>query len=151
ELKLTQNVLWYARHLQAGRFPQRRISSDNIELPQAAAAPIDILRRIADGADVDKLFEGYSPPHPEYKKLKAALARIRSGDLSPAKAIPEGPVIKAAIRGMIPAEDPRVPLLRERLGLAEASDLSNLSYDAKLADAVKKFQKVSDIPVTGNV
>ena len=34
ELKLTQTVLTYARHLQAGRFPYTRVSSNNIELPQ---------------------------------------------------------------------------------------------------------------------
>ena len=44
DLKLTQTVLTYARHVQAGRFPYTRVSR-NIELPQAAPEPADILRR----------------------------------------------------------------------------------------------------------
>src|SRR6185295_1727103 len=35
ELKFTQVVLTYARHVQAGRFPYTRVSANNIELPQA--------------------------------------------------------------------------------------------------------------------
>ena len=35
ELKLTQVVLTYARHVQAGRFPYTRVSHNNVELPQA--------------------------------------------------------------------------------------------------------------------
>ena len=55
ELKLTRTLLTYARHLQAGRFPYTRVSR-NIELPQAAPEPADILsshrecRRCRQGA-----------------------------------------------------------------------------------------------------
>ena len=38
-----------------------------------------------------------------------------------------------------PMQDPRVPLLRERLD--SPGDAADLTYDAKLAEAVKKFQK----------
>ena len=44
-------------------------------------------------------------------------------------------------------EDPRVPLLREKLRLA--GDAADLRYDAKLAEAVKKFQRANDLPATG--
>jgi murein L,D-transpeptidase YcbB/YkuD len=44
ELKLTQSVLTYARHVQAGRFPYTRVSR-NIELPQAVPEAADILNR----------------------------------------------------------------------------------------------------------
>src|SRR5215470_7679970 len=50
ELKLTQSVLTYARHVQAGRFPYTRVSR-NIELPQAVPEPADILGAIAAAAD----------------------------------------------------------------------------------------------------
>ena len=46
-------------------------------------------------------------------------------------------------------EDPRVPQLRERLGLT--GEPADLKYDAKLAEAVKKFQKSIDLPATGNL
>ncbi len=77
ELKLTHTVLTYARHLQAGRFAYTRVSR-NIELPQAAPEPADILSSIADAADVGKSLDRYSPQNEPYRKLKAALAELRA-------------------------------------------------------------------------
>src|SRR5439155_7130421 len=42
ELKLTRAVLAYARHVQAGRFAYTHVSR-NIELPQAAPEPAEVL------------------------------------------------------------------------------------------------------------
>ena len=83
ELKLTQTVLTYARHLQAGRFPYSRVSR-NIELPQAAPEPADILERVANAADAGKALDAFSPQQEPYRKLKAILAELRgkSGDKS---------------------------------------------------------------------
>jgi murein L,D-transpeptidase YcbB/YkuD len=77
ELKLTRTVLTYARHLQAGRFPYARVSR-NIELPQAAPEPADILSRVADAADAGKVLESFSPQQEPYRKLKEMLAELRS-------------------------------------------------------------------------
>src|SRR5262249_17205729 len=68
ELKLTRAVLTYARHLQAGRFPYSRVSR-NIELPQAAPEPADVLRTVAEAADAGKALEAYSPQNEPYRKL----------------------------------------------------------------------------------
>jgi len=76
DLKLTQTVLTYTRHVQAGRFPYTRVSR-NIELPQAAPEPADILNAMAATQDVDKALDAFSPQHEEYKKLKAMLAELR--------------------------------------------------------------------------
>jgi murein L,D-transpeptidase YcbB/YkuD len=75
ELKLTQSVLTYARHVQAGRFPYTRVSR-NIELPQAVPEPADILSTIAAAADT--ALDAFSPQHQEYQKLKAMLAEVRA-------------------------------------------------------------------------
>jgi murein L,D-transpeptidase YcbB/YkuD len=87
ELKLTQTVLTYARHLQAGRFPYTRVSR-NIELPQAAPEPADILERVANAADAGKALDAFSPQQEPYRRLKAILAELRgkSGDKSGDKA-----------------------------------------------------------------
>jgi murein L,D-transpeptidase YcbB/YkuD len=77
ELKLTRAVLTYARHVQAGRFAYTRVSR-NIELPQAAPEPTDILSSVADAADAGKALELFSPQHEPYRKLKAALAELRA-------------------------------------------------------------------------
>ena len=63
------------------------------------------------------------------------------------KMIADGALLK--LNAKAPMEDARVPLLREKLGLA--GDASDLKYDAKLAEAVKKFQRANELPVTGNV
>jgi murein L,D-transpeptidase YcbB/YkuD len=76
ELKLTRTVLTYARHLQAGRFPYSRVSR-NVELPQAAPEPADILQRVANAADAGKALDAYAPQQEPYRKLKAILADLR--------------------------------------------------------------------------
>jgi len=76
ELKLTQTVLTFARHLQAGRFAYTRVSK-NIELPQAAPEPVDILTTLATAADAGKALDGFSPQQEPYRKLRAMLAELR--------------------------------------------------------------------------
>ena len=76
ELRLTRAVLTYARHVQAGRFPYTRVSR-NIELPQPAPEPADILSSVAAAADAGKALDLFSPQHEPYRKLKAALAELR--------------------------------------------------------------------------
>src|SRR5262245_17729992 len=137
ELKFTQTVLTFARHLQAGRFPYNRVSNNNIELPQAPPDTADVLTKIADATDAGVALDGFSPPQEQYKALKKALAEMRGKTGGAAKEIAEGPLLKLVPK--TPMEDPRVPLLRERLGLS--GDASDLKYDAKLAEAVKKFQR----------
>jgi murein L,D-transpeptidase YcbB/YkuD len=145
-------VLTYARHVQAGRFPYTRISNNNIELAQQPPDPAEVLTRLADAKDAGKALDEYSPPHEAYKKLKAMLAEMRgkSGG-GAAKEIAEGVLLKPAAPKAQPMEDARVPMLRERLGLTVTGDPSDLKYDAKLVEAVKKFQKGIDLPVTGNL
>ena len=145
ELKLTQIVLTYARHLQAGRFPYTRVSN-NIEVPQAPPDPAEVLGKIAQAANAGAALEDFSPPHEGYKKLKAMLAQLR-GKASPVPEIADGPLLK--LNPKAPMEDPRVPQLRAKLGLG--GDASDLKYDSKLAEAVKKFQRANDLPVTGNL
>jgi L,D-transpeptidase YcbB len=77
ELKLTHTVLTYARHVQAGRFPYTR-ASHNIELPQAAPEPADVLGSIAQAADAGAVLDRLGPQNEPYRKLKAALAELRA-------------------------------------------------------------------------
>jgi murein L,D-transpeptidase YcbB/YkuD len=76
ELRLTQSVLTYARHVQARRFPYSRMSR-NIELPQAPPEPADVLKRVADATDAGKALDEFSPQNEPYRKLKAMLAQMR--------------------------------------------------------------------------
>jgi murein L,D-transpeptidase YcbB/YkuD len=144
ELKLTETVLTYARHVQAGRFSYANISK-NIELPQQPPEPAEVLAKLADATDAGKALDEYSPPQKGYQALKAKLAELRNkSGAGSGHGIPDGPELKLA---KIPVEDPRVPQLRERLGLK--GDAADLHYDAKLVDAVKKYQRTNELKVTG--
>jgi murein L,D-transpeptidase YcbB/YkuD len=77
ELTLTQSVLTFARHVQAGRAPHRAVRADNIGLPQKAPDPAEVLESVADAADAGQALDQFSPQHEPYRKLKAALAELR--------------------------------------------------------------------------
>jgi murein L,D-transpeptidase YcbB/YkuD len=143
ELKLTEAVLTYARHVQAGRFPYSHIHHD-IEVPQVPPEPADVLAKMADAADPAKSLDEFSPPHEGYKRLKAMLAQLRhkSGG---GGFLADGAVLKLT---KVPMEDARVPLLRARLGIGDANDQR---YDAPVAEAVKQYQRSNDLPATGSL
>jgi murein L,D-transpeptidase YcbB/YkuD len=147
ELTLTQAVLTYARHVQAGRFPYRLVRDSNIGLPQAAPDPARVLASVAEAADAGKALDEFSPQNEPYQKLKAALAQLRGRTAGARDEITAGPVL--ALNRKHPVEDARVPSLRERFRLP--GDASDLHYDARLADAVKQFQRANALPATGSL
>ncbi len=112
-----------------------------------APEPADVLGGVTDAKGVGGALERFNPPHAGYKALKAKLAELRAGkgDAAP-KRIEQGPVLKLAKTAM---QDPRVPSLRERLGVA--GDPDNTTYDKPLADAVRKFQDGRGMAATGNL
>ena len=104
-------MLTYARHAQIGRVHYSRVSAD-IVYDLVAPEPGAVLTKLADAKNVAEALDSYNPPHPGYKALKAKLAeaRGRTGDTGRARISP-GQSLKAGM------EDPRVPLLRDRLGV----------------------------------
>src|SRR6478735_10632383 len=107
DLKLTQTVLTFARHLQAGRFPYKRVSQHNIQLPQAPPEPAAILAKIVSAADAGKALDEFSPPHEAYQKLKVKLAEMHAKPAGARSEVSEGPVLKHNVKN--PMQDPRVP------------------------------------------
>jgi L,D-transpeptidase YcbB len=142
EIKLTSAVLNYARHASIGRVHYSRISAD-IDYKLVPPEPADVLAKMADAKNAGEALGSYNPPHEGYRLLreKLAEARGRTGDSGPTR-IPAGPVLKVGM------QDERVPLLRERLGLA-AED--NTTFDKALADSVKKFQAGHGLSRTGTL
>jgi L,D-transpeptidase YcbB len=96
DLKLTQTVLTFARHLQAGRFPYKRVSQNNIQLPQAPPEPAAILDKIVSAADAGKALDEFSPPHEAYQKLKVKLAEMRAKSAGARPEVGDGPVLEHA-------------------------------------------------------
>ena len=143
ELKLTASVLTYARYAQAGRIHFSRVSADISYTPVAPEIP-DVLAKMAETKNVDEALDSYNPPQPGYKALRAKLAEMRgrTSETGPAR-LATGPVLKVGM------QDDRVPLVRERLGLAAEAD--NTTFDKSLAEAVKKYQRNHDLSVTGTL
>jgi murein L,D-transpeptidase YcbB/YkuD len=141
ELRFSATVLTYARHAQLGRVHYSRVSAD-IYYEQVPPEPAAVLGKVAAAEDVGKALESYNPPQPGYKALKAKLAEARGKDGGAnAARIGGGAALKVGM------SDPRVPALRERLGVGGEPD--DLAYDKPLAEAVKKFQRQRDLPQTG--
>ena len=150
EIKLTNSVLTFARHARTGRVHFTRVSEAaafDLKFPN----PAEVLGQIAASANVRQTLDAYHPPHPEYRALKAKLLELRGrGDARPAR-IANGPVLKfeAGKKGREKVvQDPRVPMLRDRLGLPAAADTR---YDKALADAVKAFQNSRGVKPDGQL
>jgi murein L,D-transpeptidase YcbB/YkuD len=139
ELKLSAAVVAYAHHAQVGRVHWTRVSGD-IFYDVKASAPADVLANLAGTADVAAALAAYEPQAAGYLALKAKLAELRGGSTSalPGK-IPAGPGPKVG------AKDPRVPLVRQRLGVTGDPEL----FDNTLSEAVKKFQADSNLKASG--
>jgi murein L,D-transpeptidase YcbB/YkuD len=146
DLRLTDAVLTYARHAQTGRVHFSRVAADidyKLEYPE----PADILSKVTTGQDVAAVLDSYNPPHAGYKALKAKLAELRGKTEDRVNQIGDGPVLKVEKKNVM--EDPRVPVLRVRLGVT--GDATDQRYDASVAAAVRKFQESADIKPTGQL
>jgi murein L,D-transpeptidase YcbB/YkuD len=146
ELKFTQTVLTYARHAQIGRVHFSRISPDisyNLVPPETA----EVLGSLVDTKDIAGALERFEPQHAGFKALKAKLAELRAAKNAPTgPRVGLGPTLKLTKGGM---NDPRVPLVRERLGLS--GDSADTTYDKPLAEAVKKFQENHHLAASGQL
>ena len=151
ELKLTESMLDYARHAQSGRMHWSRVSAD-ISYPEHPVDPVEVLINVSTAKDASAALDGYNPPHKGYQALKVKLAALRGVTEDTSKQVAEGDTlkfVKPTKKNPNPAvaEDPRVPVLRAKLNITENAD--DTHYDAKVADAVRKFQANNDLKTTG--
>ena len=150
EMKLTASMLDYARQAQSGRMHWSQVSAD-ILYPEHPTDPAEVLANVTTAKDASAALDGYNPPHKLYKELKAKLAELRGQGDGPVVQIADGPalVFKAGSKKQpaVAPEDPRVPQLRAKLGITENAD--DTHYDAKVAEAVRKFQEGAELKATG--
>jgi murein L,D-transpeptidase YcbB/YkuD len=151
DLKLTDSMLTYARQAQSGRMHWSQVSAD-IQYPEHPTDPAEVLANVTAAKDASAALDSYNPPQKLYKELKAKLAELRGQGDGAAIQIADGPALKyTPARGKkqpdAAMEDPRVPALRSKLGIAENPD--DTKYDAKVAEAVRKFQEGADLKATG--
>jgi L,D-transpeptidase YcbB len=151
ELKLTASMLDYARQAQSGRMHWSQVSAD-ILYPEHPADPAEVLANVTTAKDASAALDSYNPPQKLYRELKAKLAELRGQGDGPAVQIPDGPALKfTPARGKkqpaVAMEDARVPQLRAKFGITENAD--DAHYDAKVAEAVRKFQESAELKPTG--
>jgi len=144
ELRLAGEVLEYARHASTGRVHFSRISND-IGFELDAPEPAEILAKVAGATDIPQVLDSYQPQHPQYKKLKAELAKARGRSEKPAEEVVRIP--EAGGKLTLNADDPRVPLLRKRLKIA--GDMDSTRYDQDVLEAVKKYQQGAGLTADG--
>ncbi|HEY6023776.1 MAG TPA: L,D-transpeptidase family protein [Pseudolabrys sp.] len=152
ELKLTASVLTFARHAQIGRIHYTRVGAD-IQYDLNAPDPANVLANLADSNDAGAVLDGFNPPQPGFKALKAKLAELRAGKAVDSKVedkpeqprvhVPDGKILRPGMK------DQRVVALRKRLNIA--GDKDSQLYDDAVSEAVKTFQTESDIGVDGNL
>jgi len=152
ELKLTASVLTFARQAQTGRIHYTRVGSD-IQFEQKAPEPADVLAKLAAGDDAAAALDSYNPPMAEFKALRAKLAELRSGKgvaavkveekSAPKVHVGEGKILRPGMK------DARVVALRKRLDIK--GDKENPLFDDAVRDAVRAFQKVTELHDDGNL
>ena len=151
DLKLTASMMDYARQAQSGRMHWSQVSAD-IQYPEHPVDPEQVLANVTTAKDSSAALDSYNPPHKLYRELKQKLAELRGVGDGPVTQIADGPALRyTPERGKkhpaVVMEDPRVPILRAKLGVTENAD--DTHYDAKVAAAVRKFQANADLKATG--
>ena len=150
ELKLTASTLDYARQAQSGRMHWSQVSGD-IQYPEHPTDPAEVLANVTTTKDASAALDSYNPPHKLYRELKAKLAELRGQGDGPVVEIADGPALRftpaSSKRPAVEMEDSRVPQLRAKLGITENAD--DTHYDAKVAEAVRKFQSGAELKANG--
>jgi murein L,D-transpeptidase YcbB/YkuD len=150
ELKLTASVLDYSRQAQSGRMHWSQVSGD-IQYPEHPTDPAEVLANVTTATDASAALDSYNPPQKLYRELKKKLAELRGQGDGPVVQIADGPALKftpaTGKRPAVEMADERVPQLRAKLGITEGAD--DTHYDAKVAEAVRKFQSGAELKPTG--
>jgi murein L,D-transpeptidase YcbB/YkuD len=151
DLKLTNSMLDYARQAQSGRMHWSQVSGD-ISYPEHPTDPAEVLANVTAAKDASTALDSYNPPQKLYQALKKKLAELRGQGDGPVITIADGPALKytppkTKKQAEVLMDDPRVPQLRAKLGVTDNAD--DTHFDAKVAEAVRKFQDSADIPTTG--
>jgi murein L,D-transpeptidase YcbB/YkuD len=140
----------YAQDIYGGRVAPTAINKTWTKTPKRINEA-DMLMKLASTDTPETIFAELEPKHPEFLRLKAALAKFDDSETIDQVAIPEGKTLKPGMT------DERVPLLRQRLGVAEpdvpetagAAAAPDLNYDDALVAAVKTFQESLDLTADG--
>ena len=139
ETAFSTATLRYASHIYTGRIRPQSVDA-NFDIAPKKLDEAALLVELATSPDPVAVLAALEPTHPEFLALKAALATFEQTDADRPAPIAEGPTLKPGM------SDPRVPDLRNRLGVPPAD---GLVYDDTLVEVVKTFQASLGLDVDG--
>ena len=111
ELALTNSVATFVRHASTGRVAFSRVSG-SIYFDLKSPDLQQVLEKIASSHDIAATLDSFNPQQPQYKELKAALARARKTrgrrnacDQTKTRALTKTEVVRAKFlaRGLMPS------------------------------------------------
>ncbi|MGB3338897.1 MAG: L,D-transpeptidase family protein [Devosia sp.] len=132
-------ALRYASHIYNGRIKPQSVS-ESLDIAPKPLDTASLLVELASSDDPVAVLTALEPAHPEFLALKASLATFDETQTDRPTPVAEGPTLRPGM------SDPRVPLLRARLGLPATP---GTVYDDVLVDAMKAFQGTLDLDVDG--
>ena len=144
EVMLSTAIVSYARQAYGGRLVPGEVNA-NFGYEQHLPDPVSVLSSIATAEDPAAALAAYNPPQKEFELLRQKLAdlRARKEDNQPV-IIPPGATLKPGM------SDPRVALLRKRLGVTAETDTPE-RYDDTVVAAVKAYQESVKLKADGLV
>ncbi|WP_198669799.1 L,D-transpeptidase family protein [Pelagibacterium sediminicola] len=137
-------MLRYARDAHSGRLDPASVSG-YIDVAIKRVDEKALLENLSASDDPAALLMSFHPAHREFVALRDLLARHYDGAIEAVEAIPDGKLIRTGM------SDPRVPLLRERLGVPVPGEDFTGVYDQTLVAAVKDFQTTMGLNPDGVV
>ncbi|MEN8170316.1 MAG: L,D-transpeptidase family protein [Pseudomonadota bacterium] len=150
ELLLTNAFFDYSRKLQSGQIdPMWSEQLWHIEVAETDS--VSLLQALLTSDDFKIALKSLPPTHPAYRRLRDALARYRKIEAANNgwPTIPAGRTLRAGV------QDPRTPLLRQRLHLEGELQFApvedEMLFDQALRYAIERFQLRHGLRVDGVV
>ena len=149
DLRLTDSMLRYLRHLHFGRVDPRRLGFDLTIPPDAHVVPAVLYAAVAEHR-VAETAAGLRPPLAEYDALRTALAEYRAlaGDPSLMSPLKPG--------GAVRPGDPYDGVASLHRQLTALGDLettapapASMIYEGALVDGIERFQRRHGLEVDG--
>jgi murein L,D-transpeptidase YcbB/YkuD len=150
ETSFSQAAVRYAQDAWGGRIAPTAVSK-LLTIAPKRINEAEMLLKLASSDAPDELLLGLDPVHPEFLRLKSALAKFYDDGIKVEQVtIPDGKTLKLGMK------DDRVPLLRDRLAVAApeipegaADAVVDTTYDQALVDAIKAFQESLGLTADG--
>jgi murein L,D-transpeptidase YcbB/YkuD len=133
ETAFSASAMRYAQNAYGGRIKPSSVSA-TFDIAPRRIDEADMLMKLSASDDPDQILLALDPKHPEFVRLKAALAKFENAGADQPVMIPEGKTLKPGM------SDPRVALLRTRLDIPVPTDGAEVIYDDTVVQAVQAFQ-----------